>query len=384
MREAWLTGGFDMNAANMRLKQQLEPQAVFGGYRAELLWLAPLFTMSVTLVLIAELLSYMNGTSAVGMIYDYGAKALRLLPLVGSLGILCLLAVAVVRNHRTAVDQVIIQIRDALSNPYMIAARLSPILMMPFFFASFSVLKMLMPRYVPFWLDEPFARLDQILFFGYHPWQITHAVFTTPEATVTIDLFYSVWVLLLSVAIAGFALFAPRTERARFFLSFGGAWFFLGFIGAWLGSSAGPCFLANLNSPLAPEFAGLMQRLHAASNSMDTVAQAVEWQEMLWSGYESQTYRFGMGISAMPSLHNAIAVLYAIIAFRFGKIAGWVFTAYAIIIFIGSIHLGWHYAVDGIFSAVGMWAIWRAADKWCINSGYDAAVRNNDETRGTE
>ncbi|TSB04265.1 hypothetical protein FOM92_02180 [Sphingorhabdus contaminans] len=346
----------------------------FKGDDRELLWLVPLFAMFLILVVTAEILSYLNGTSAIGMIAGYGGKALRLLPFVASIGILCQFAIAIVRDYRTAVDQVIDQWRAALLNPYLFAARVAPIIMMPFFFASFSVLKMLMPRYVPFWLDEPFARMDQFLFFGYHPWQLTHAVFTSPESTVTLDLFYSVWVILLSVAIAGFALFAPRQERARFFLSFGGAWFFLGFIGAWLGSSAGPCFLANLNSPLAPEFAGLMERLHAASNSMDTVAQAVEWQEMLWSGYENQTYRFGMGISAMPSLHNAIAVLYVFLAFRFGKLIGWVATAYAVIIFIGSIHLGWHYAVDGIFSAIGMWGIWKLANWWCVASGYDAAI----------
>lgn len=346
----------------------------FKGDDAELLWLVPLFAMFLILVVTAEVLSYLNGTSAIGMIASYGGKALRLLPFVASVGILCQFIIAIARDYRTAVDQVMGQWRAALFNPYLFAARIAPIVMMPFFFASFSVLKMLMPRYVPFWLDEPFARMDQFLFFGYHPWQLTHAVFTSPEATVTLDLFYSIWVILLSVAIAGFALFAPRKERARFFLSFGGAWFLLGFIGAWLGSSAGPCFLANLNSPLAPEFAGLMQRLNAASNSMDTIAQAVEWQQMLWNGYESQTYRFGMGISAMPSLHNAIAVLYAFMAFRFSKLLGLFATAYAIIIFIGSIHLGWHYAVDGIFSAIGMWGIWKLVNWWCVASGYDDAM----------
>jgi PAP2 superfamily len=362
--------------ATALVEEQLKIRAStrFKGDDAELLWLVPLFAMFLILVVTAEVLSYLNGTSAIGMIASYGGKALRLLPFVASIGILCQFIIAIARDYRTAVDQVMGQWRAALFNPYLFAARIAPIVMMPFFFASFSVLKMLMPRYVPFWLDEPFARMDQFLFFGYHPWQLTHAVFTSSEATVTLDLFYSIWVILLSVAIAGFALFAPRKERARFFLSFGGAWFLLGFIGAWLGSSAGPCFLANLNSPLAPEFAGLMQRLHAASNSMDTIAQAVEWQQMLWNGYESQTYRFGMGISAMPSLHNAIAVLYAFMAFRFSKLLGLCATAYAIIIFIGSIHLGWHYAVDGIFSAIGMWGIWKLVNWWCVASGYDDAM----------
>ena len=371
-----------MATAYVDKQHQFKSVPKLRGYEAELFWLIPLFAMFVALVLTAEILSYLNGTSAIGMIYGYGAKALRLLPFVASVGVIGQFAVAIIRDYRTAVDQVINQWRVALLNPYMLAARLTPIVMMPFFFASFSVLKMLMPRYIPFWLDEPFARMDQFLFFGYHPWQITHAVFNSSEATVTLDLFYSVWVILLSVAIAGFALFAPRTERARFFLSFGAAWFFLGFIGAWLGSSAGPCFLENLNSPLAPEFAGLMQRLHAASNSMDTVAQAVEWQQMLWSGYETQTYRFGMGISAMPSLHNAIAVLYVFIAFRFGKLLGWVAAAYAVIIFIGSIHLGWHYAVDGIFSAIGMWGIWKLVNWWCVASGYDGSVTSQQDDAG--
>jgi PAP2 superfamily len=238
---------------------------------------------------------------------------------------------------------------------------------------------MLMPRYIPLWLDEPFARMDQILFFGYHPWELTHALFATPESTLNPHLFYSIWVLSLSVAIVGFALFVPRVERAGFFLSFGGAWFFLGFIGALIGASAGSCFLGNLNLPLAPELAGLMPRLHAVSNSMDTVVQAVEWQEMLWQGCQTETYSFGLAISAMPLLHNAIAVLYVFMVFRFGRTAGWLFAAYALIMFIGSIRLGWHYAVDGIFAAIGIWAIWHIVNWWYKSSGYEEkTIANTD------
>lgn len=118
-----------------------------------------------------------------------------------------------------------------------------------------------------------------------------------------------------------------------------------------------------------------MERLHAASNAMDTKAQALEWQQMLWRGYNTQTYQFGMGISAMPSLHNAIAVLYVFMGFRIGKLLGWVMAAYAAIIFVGSIHLGWHYAVDGIIAAVSMWLIWKAVNWWCKASGYDDSLK---------
>jgi len=345
------------------------------GSKSEVLWIFPLFLIFCILTLTAEILSYFNGTSAISMIADYGWKALRLLPLVACVGIALQLALAVIRQPKDPLQLVIRQWRDALADPYMLAARLVPVLLMPFFFASFSVLKMLMPRYVPFWLDEWFAAADRIAFFGHQPWEFTHWLFPGIEATQTFDQLYSIWVLLLSAAIGGFALFAPRLERARFFLSFGSAWFFLGFIGAWLGSSAGPCFLANLHSPIAPEFAGLMTRLKAASDPADIIAQALEWQDMLWRGYETRTYAFGMGISAMPSLHNAISALYVFLGFRFGRLAGLVASAYFAAIFVGSIHLGWHYAVDGVIAVIFMAIIWKAVDRWCVLSGYDDAVK---------
>jgi hypothetical protein len=38
-----------------------------------------------------------------------------------------------------------------------------------------------------------------------------------------------------------------------------------------------------------------------------------------------------------------------------------VLTAYAVIIFIGSVHLGWHYAIDGYLGIAGTWLIWKFA-----------------------
>ena len=240
---------------------------------------------------------------------------------------------------------------------------------------------MLIPRYVPFWLDEPLSKIDKLMFFGYQPWELTHAIFTSLESMIIFDLLYAYWVLLLSVSICGFSLFAPRQDRARFFLAFGGAWFFLGFIGAWVGSSAGPCFLAFLGLPGAQEYAVLIDNLRSANISTGGRVNAPFWQETLAQAYLSKQYYFGMGISAMPSLHNAIAILYVFDAFRIGKLIGWFMTAYAVIIFIGSIHLGWHYAADGIVAAAGMWAIWRAANWWCVASGYDASVTADNETK---
>jgi hypothetical protein len=79
------------------------------------------------------------------------------------------------------------------------------------------------------------------------------------------------------------------------------------------------------------------------------------------------TNAFGSGISAMPSLHVGIAVLEALfVRQRFPKFQ-WVAWAFVGITYVGSIHLGWHYATDGILSAffvVLIWIVMRAYVAW--------------------
>ena len=66
----------------------------------------------------------------------------------------------------------------------------------------------------------------------------------------------------------------------------------------------------------------------------------------------------GSGISAMPSLHVAMAyLLYLAVSARLKLIA----LVYVGLIWIGSVHLGWHYAVDGLLSILVVFLIWRGA-----------------------
>jgi TRAP-type C4-dicarboxylate transport system permease small subunit len=61
----------------------------------------------------------------------------------------------------------------------------------------------------------------------------------------------------------------------------------------------------------------------------------------------------------MPSLHVALAVLYPLVGFRVNRWLGVAFVLYAFLILLGSIHLGWHYAIDGYVSAIAVIAIWK-------------------------
>jgi hypothetical protein len=81
----------------------------------------------------------------------------------------------------------------------------------------------------------------------------------------------------------------------------------------------------------------------------------------------------GAGISAMPSLHVGIAVFAVFVAFRQTP-RMWmraIALAYATVIYVGSIHLGWHYALDGIVGGAGVALIWlacgRFADLACVS-----------------
>lgn len=342
--------------------------------RAEALWLLPVMIVAAFLFLLAQALGIFFGVSPWSMLSPYVFKALRVVPLLLVAAFAYQTVLAIRESPRAPVTALLARLYRLVSDPWLVAARFAPLLLMPVVFVGFSTLKMLMPRFIPFYLDDTFAAMDRILFFGHQPWEFTHALFGSLRATLFLDFFYRFWVLLLSFAIGGFALFAPRQERARFFLSFTLAWFLLGFVAAWILASAGPCYSALVGAASAPEFNGLIQRLAHLTTVSDGAMNAPEWQQVLWRAHSSENYSFAMGISAMPSLHNAIAVLYALAAFRMSRLVGWFVAAFALIIFIGSIHVGWHYAVDGIVGGIAMYAIWRWVDRWCVRSGYDAAV----------
>ena len=48
----------------------------------------------------------------------------------------------------------------------------------------------------------------------------------------------------------------------------------------------------------------------------------------------------------MPSMHNGTALLFALAGFQVNRTVGWLLLAHAGLIFIGSVVLAWHYAVD--------------------------------------
>ena len=336
--------------------------------REEWVWLAPLFLMVAGIYGVFEVAAQWNGVSTATLVADYVGKALRAIPLVVSLGLLYHLIRALLSGDAQPLSSMVAALRPQLRDASGLISRLLPLALMPVLFAAMGMLKMQIPHIMPFYLDDLFAAADRLLFLGRQPWEVTHALFGSTGATMVIDRLYTLWVFGLSVAIGYFALIAPRSERARFFLNFTAIWIVLGVFGAYIGSSAGPCFLASMASPSAPEYAGLMERLVSIDAALkangDMGLGALQWQHMLWSAHETDTIAFSMGISAMPSLHNAIAFLYVLLAFRIGRVAGIIASLFALTTFVGSVHLGWHYAVDGLVAFAGTYAVWLGVERY--------------------
>jgi membrane-associated phospholipid phosphatase len=63
----------------------------------------------------------------------------------------------------------------------------------------------------------------------------------------------------------------------------------------------------------------------------------------------------------MPSMHVASSCLMALGAYQISRPLGRAMAVFAALIWIGSIQLGWHYAVDGIVGAAMTFAVWRMA-----------------------
>lgn len=194
-----------------------------------------------------------------------------------------------------------------------------------------------------FWADAIFVQTERAA-FGVDPWELLHLL---PDGiTPVIDLIYGAWIVLIILVSLVVATFADDRLAARYFLAWGMAWLFLGVGVAHALPSAGPIF--------GPDLGFGFERLHAALK--DTLAMRLH--DQLWAAHSGQTAELGGGISAMPSMHCAIAFLFAAAGWRTRLRESTI--VYAVIIWFGSVYLGWHYALDGLASLVGVLLIWRA------------------------
>lgn len=248
-------------------------------------------------------------------------------------------------------------IRQYLVNPKRMANGLPMLLIMVVFALIFADVQGKILTVNPAVWDSTFADWDRILHFGYQPWQWLQPILGYAPVTFMINLNYNIWFFVMWMYFVYFG-FAERSSelRTQFFLSFIVTWIVGGSILATIFASGGPCYYTRLG--LSPDpYTDLMAYLRAVNNVVPV--WAVEIQDLLWRGHLNHVEM--SEVSAMPSMHNASTLLFALTSFRISRFWGWVLSAHAALIFIGSIHLAWHYAIDSYVSWALVLVIWYAA-----------------------
>ena len=222
--------------------------------------------------------------------------------------------------------------------------------------SAFSSLKVMIPDFHPFDWDAAFIAWDRWLHGGRDPWLILQPVLGHPLVTWLVNAAYHAWfvVLYATVFFMAFRLRDPRL-RAQFFLAYLLCWAIQGNLLASVFASVGPVFYGPLTGG-ETSFTPLMAYLEAVSR--DYPLSALRVQQFLWDTYNAGSVVTGAGISAMPSLHVASSLLFALVFWRINRPLGVVMALFLAAILIGSVHLGYHYAIDGYAAIVVTLAIW--------------------------
>jgi len=217
-------------------------------------------------------------------------------------------------------------------------------------FDVYGAFKQAIPRLTSYTWDGPLAGIDWLLHLGRDPWTLTAWISPGSWAFRLIDQGYTAWFLTLILTILAVATWAPARLRARFFLSLTAILIVGGTLGAVLLASGGPVYFAEFTGD-TERFAPLLGYLHGTD--------AREGQRILWEAFASGSDKLYGGISAMPSMHVAMVVLMALCFHGWNRPIGWLVTLYAVLILFGSVHLGWHYAIDGYASVLlTIWIWW--------------------------
>lgn len=248
-------------------------------------------------------------------------------------------------------------------------------LIMSLFGNIFLNFKINIPNFNPYSWDLYFADVDRMLFAGYDPWILTHMIFSHVEATRMIDNFYLIWFTVQQFGLLYIACLPLRSRvRLTFLIALCLNWIIGGVVLAILLPAAGPIYVEGLygNQMFTP----LTDLLRQQSSLVEIRALAL--QELLWDGLTKPDVN-PLGISAFPSLHVEAAVNFACLGFAVNRTAGWLLSGFSVLVLIGSVHLGWHYAIDGlagIVLAVMFWHISARIARWWLARTEPYAARD--------
>ncbi|HEY0626881.1 MAG TPA: phosphatase PAP2 family protein [Allosphingosinicella sp.] len=227
---------------------------------------------------------------------------------------------------------------------------------------SYTSIKTIIPEVLPFSYDIALADLDAAVHGGIDPWRLL--TWLDPFTSIIEPLYSAVWLLLVALFTALVCTSSGDPARkSRYGWTFFLCWTVLGNLVSSLILAAGPAYYAKVTG--SHRFTDLTNYLA----QFDGPLSAYNIQARLWTAYSEQSVGPASGISAFPSMHLSMVTLFTLYAWGIRPIFGYVFAAYGAVILLGSVHLGWHYAIDGYFSigsTLGIWKVvgWAQQANW--------------------
>ncbi|BBE71440.1 phosphatase PAP2 family protein [Oharaeibacter diazotrophicus] len=219
--------------------------------------------------------------------------------------------------------------------------------------ATYSTLKRLIPLGGPGGWDRTLADLDARLHGG-DVGTALHRLVDAPWLVRLVELnYFVVWTGTVAIVTAWIVLARGfDRSRSRLILLYLFVLVGLGNVAARLFASAGPLFYGRFGGDEA-RFATITAAMDRGS---DAVLSTAGLRDYLLALHDAGRLDIGTGISAFPSVHLGLAVF---VALAVGEAAprrrgiAWAWTA---TILFGSVHLGWHYAIDGYVSVLAVLA----------------------------
>jgi hypothetical protein len=227
---------------------------------------------------------------------------------------------------------------------------------MPLSLAVFSAAKQTIPVIHPFAWDAAIEQVGRRMHGGRHMWQWLQPIVGHPTVTIALDEYYHMgWALLVLGTLALVIVSPPSALRQRYITASVLLLFLVGTLVALALSSAGPPYYDHVvygPDPYAQLFAylGTVGKVRPLMSSGG--------RDALWAAYRHGVDAFGLGISAMPSMHVATATLVACLAFAVSPWLGLAASVCTVLMAIASIALGWHYALDGYVGALLAIVVW--------------------------
>lgn len=226
---------------------------------------------------------------------------------------------------------------------------------------TFMYSKPLLNYLVPFWADPLLADLDYYLFLGNDP----SGLLGWLNSMGTALFYHRAWFALMVMTLLMVLSRPPSTEKSSILVSYFILWSVAGPVIHLLLPAAGPVFFHSLG--YGDRFVGI-----------PVPEEMARMSGYLWTVYSGAQFAPGSGISAMPSMHIATTAWMVIAVHLLARRWTPAMAAVGLLIFLLSVSLGWHYAVDGIVGAAAALGCYLAAKRF-YSAGARARLQRSPE-----